>query len=566
MRLVTFILASLAFLPIACAWSNNECLAQLKAGEFGDVGLDSSGRRVHWENATAMPYVVCRDKCEDGRGQEPFNWSVFSKQFSSWLLPWLALISQLPFGAKYRLDNVIAMLLTIGSPVLAAYSLILTVLNGYHVARRFSGMTYPNTYYAVKILAGLQQSPLHLSEEDGLLASLIVLPQNEGWWPLMTKLIHYEHTWSIAAFASIAWVVVAYMLTVIDSFADVTEAINANGQAVGSLWLWLLPIVIGWLQISPKCDSDRLQAALTDANRNVSIATSDGGVVQARLPESRIGKRRAFMFLQRHELASPDEGCTSPIFNYARALPWARNVETLASAFHHASEHAEHKVPVNSDAEWKLENDGRVHSETRIGTRDQIMAYCAPSRPWTTRWPSSLIAVTLQWCTVGGAVMIVWYTPTTGLGCRSGAYLLYAINSTVIWAVMLMSSVLAHLASDENGRRPQGNTCHRENVAGFLSSCLRRIGKIMAALNSTWIIAVCIFQFSNVFDRCYCNSSVLGRGVKEAFNVMQLVHSDQTNLVHYWIGGVALALVSAFAFVGFVQIYIDPPMPSSTEH
>ncbi|KAF9019431.1 hypothetical protein BDZ89DRAFT_1164657 [Hymenopellis radicata] len=135
--------------------------------------------------------------------------------FSSWLLPWLALISQLPFGAKYRLDNVIAMLLTIGSPVLAAYSLILTVLNGYHVARRFSGMTYPNTYYAVKILAGLQQSPLHLSEEDGLLASLIVLPQNEGWWPLMTKLIHYEHTWSIAAFASIAWVVVAYMLTVL---------------------------------------------------------------------------------------------------------------------------------------------------------------------------------------------------------------------------------------------------------------------------------------------------------------------------------------------------------------
>ncbi len=82
----------------------------------------------------------------------------------------------------------------------------------------------------------------------------------------------------------------------------------------------------------------------------------------------------------------------------------------------------------------------------------------------------------------------------------------------------------------------------------------------MAALISVWIVVVCIFHFYNVFDRCYCNSSVLGHGVGKAFNTIQVVHSDRTNVMHAWICGVALALI------GFVQSYIDPPMPSATEH
>ena len=170
---------------------------------------------------------------------------------------------------------------------------------------------------------------------------------------------------------------------------------------------------------------------------------------------------------------------------------------------------------------------------------------------------------------------VMWYTPTTGmfsiisikalsshvllgLGCRSGAYLLYAINSTVIWAIMLTSSVLAHISTrslphDEKHAFTGG-------FSGYASAFLRRTGKVMAALNTAWIICSCVFQFSNVFDRCYCNSSVLGRGAKMAYNVMKLVDSDKSSIIHAWIGGVALALLSSFAFIGFVQIYLDPPL------
>lgn len=55
--------------------------------------------------AAGMSYTTCKEQC--GRGPESFAWGTFAQQFSAWLLPWLALVSQLPFGAasKHQLDN-----------------------------------------------------------------------------------------------------------------------------------------------------------------------------------------------------------------------------------------------------------------------------------------------------------------------------------------------------------------------------------------------------------------------------------------------------------------------------
>ncbi|KAG1751845.1 hypothetical protein EDB19DRAFT_1903798 [Suillus lakei] len=86
-------------------------------------------------DATSISYSVCTSRC--GTGQEPFQWSVFSQEFSAWLLPNLALISQLPFGAQYRIDNLMSAVLTIGSPALAGYSLFITLLNSRWINRRF---------------------------------------------------------------------------------------------------------------------------------------------------------------------------------------------------------------------------------------------------------------------------------------------------------------------------------------------------------------------------------------------------------------------------------------------
>jgi hypothetical protein len=46
---------------------------------------------------TNITYNQCVETCGGGAGE--FKWTMFSQGFSAWLLPWIALIFQLPFGA-----------------------------------------------------------------------------------------------------------------------------------------------------------------------------------------------------------------------------------------------------------------------------------------------------------------------------------------------------------------------------------------------------------------------------------------------------------------------------------
>ena len=104
---ISFVVLSLFFVSVASQANFTKCLETFKANGNATGGTDWSGRPVNdSKRAVALTYETCCSLC--GSGQEAFDWSVFSQQFSAWLLPWLALVSQLPFGAESRLDNLIS--------------------------------------------------------------------------------------------------------------------------------------------------------------------------------------------------------------------------------------------------------------------------------------------------------------------------------------------------------------------------------------------------------------------------------------------------------------------------
>jgi hypothetical protein len=369
-------------------------------------------------NATGMTYRACLKAC--GPQTEAPIWANISQQFSAWLLPSLALISQLPFGSKQKTSNLMSAVLTVGSPVLAGYSMILTVLNARWINHQFQEVSFPNAEHAVHILISLQQSPLRITHDDSLLSSLVVLPENDDWWSKTTDLLNYNNTWSIATAVPIAWVIVAYLLTVFSSLSDVSANINSNGQGTGSVWLWLIPIVIGWLQLSPKCDYERVKRAMKNASDLAFVATNDG-IAKA----SEISKvRRAISInITTEKPSSPDEDLTPPVYNYARGIPWSRSAEAVLNAFRMASDNAKEYRPVKMGSIW-------VHSAkkdsielcNRSGRPSEVDAYCKlledvePS-PWASEmffrmFLASLPPLALQWATTGAAVLVVWYTPT----------------------------------------------------------------------------------------------------------------------------------------------------------
>ncbi|KAF8996033.1 hypothetical protein BDQ17DRAFT_1250209 [Cyathus striatus] len=564
-----------AYIPlVACTVDFRACLSSLRNGTFGDIGLDSHGHNITYANATAISYKNCLAKC-GGAGQEPFAWSIFSPQFSAWLLPWLALVSQLPYGAHDKITNLESMVLTVGSPTLAAYSLSLTVLNGRWIARRFaaSSRRYSNVANIVRVLTALQQFPLKVANDPALLASLIVLPQNDQWWEEMTDpdWIESTHSWSISAATLIAWVVITYVFTLIDhasiSFVmDLVGSTNTLGQCVSSLWLWLLPIVIGWRHLS-KYDTKKLKRTIKSANEKVYVADEHGSdpIHAIRLGTS---ERAIELFSSVDDDVRNDEQCTSPVYNYARFLPWVQSVGLVYDAYRAAAKRAFDHETVDPSVEWK-DHKGSIHDGSRLGSRSHIVEYCRldanekPSGVWNEEavrriFIASLLALLVQWGTTGSAVVISYFTPTRGLSCRSGSYILYAILSTVVWMLLLVSSLLsfAHIQATKHGR----SNSFRATTMGTLSIILRRAGKVIASINAVWIVVSCLFHFTNFFNRCFCNSGVLGLG-NDGFAVIQATVEDIGWMKSAWIGGTVLAAGSVFTFIGFIQILSNPSLP-----
>jgi hypothetical protein len=129
--------------------------------------------------------------------------------------------------------------------------------------------------------------------------------------------------------------------------------------------------------------------------------------------------------------------------------------------------------------------------------------------------------------------------------------------------MLLTSSILTYYSTNTPTRTFQGDVIMtlQAQIARSLSIFLRRLGKVIAAFNAVWIVATGLVQFSSFYDRCYCNSSVMGLG-KRAYDVISLVPGDVGGIRAAWISGFVLAAGAAMAFVGFVTILLNPPLPS----
>ena len=179
-----------------------------------------------------------------------------------------------------------------------------------------------------------------------------MLPQNDEWWKELVLWLEYPHTWSISAATSITWVTFTYIFTIVHYLTQDAQSPNPNGDGVGSigpLWFWLLPIVVGWLQLSPKCDSFRLHQAVDRANSIAHVANSTSQPIKA---ENSFRKRAIDIAQSEPDKVRRDERSTPPIYNYARFLPWVQAVVVVSDAFGIISERDHHHDPVVPGTEW----------------------------------------------------------------------------------------------------------------------------------------------------------------------------------------------------------------------
>ena len=524
--------------------------------------------------------------------------------------------------------------MAIGSPALAGYSLAITRLNSRWLARQFSYLNFSNKEHIPSAVAALQHIPFNIDASGSLLPSLIVLPKNDQYWKILGEAAKRTRQWSIPVAMNIVWVLVAFFLTIVDSFVDFDHFITVPGDAgysIAAVWTYLLPLVLGWLHVGSQPEVNHLRDALNQAHWIAYMATNAEPVLVTQV--TRHTARAIGPSVEHIDHVNADEKKTTPIFNYSRMFIWSQHAEHILRLYEHAANKADRRITVQRGGEWRSNEDGTILAANRVGNEAEVVQYCmeedeTPFDPNSTppqfqpsfdpysafppspepsamafltagvcanagayvhrRQPSrsskfdeeaspaevregpekpifatevfhrvafaTFLALGLQWCTTGAAILIHLNTPPKGIGCRATTFTVYGATATAAFLLLLFSSILAHLARRQSVREKRSGF---KTFIGYTAMFTRWLGKFIAILNGFGILISCIMQFAGVYDNCFCSSTIFGG---DPNGVVWFVEEDirGSAVYKYWIGGIIMAFGASGLYT--FAIYVATPM------
>ncbi|KAI9865776.1 MAG: hypothetical protein M1824_000036 [Vezdaea acicularis] len=160
----------------------------------------------------------------------------------------------------------------------------------------------------------------------------------------------------------------------------------------------------------------------------------------------------------------------------------------------------------------------------------------APTEFWQI-----LLAFGIVGASTMGAVVISYNTPTVGLGCRSGGYMIFGILSGTAFIFELVGWTAT---------RP--NELHSSPRRRRAFYALRGFLVILEVSNTCWLTYVIIAQTFGIYNSCACKSSTwAGRGGYSDFSNTAVYREDYMISV-FWIAGTALGLVPLLAMLAVV--------------
>jgi len=169
---------------------------------------------------------------------------------------------------------------------------------------------------------------------------------------------------------------------------------------------------------------------------------------------------------------------------------------------------------------------------------------------------AAAFALVLQCGITAAATIIMVFTPTVGVGCRSLGYVLYGGIAILILFLTIVSTILARISET---RISPSTTWSIKGFTGLVAVTLRRFCLLLAFVNATGTIVLSCLHFSRTLDTCYCNSSVIGNG-SDSYIIISF-DGQAMRTYRIWATGLAAACIGIYmTFIWFVttlpkQIY-----------
>ncbi|KAF2760244.1 hypothetical protein EJ05DRAFT_276837 [Pseudovirgaria hyperparasitica] len=477
---------------------------------------------------------TCYQYCSRSQFPMVFDFLNFSSGVTNYLLPWLGLTAQLPYEAGDYFENIMSFCLSVGSPSLSTFSLMSTALSSHRTHKRFAITIDRSRSEASKeaakaardFLRNAQQSSLRINDMDFYTLIVKSDARFQNWWVTIRKRLHKtRRLYTLSLVAQSFFAVAAWVLTIAASYI---QSLGMHSQALllssGTLWVWLVPVVLGWVYVGTQSREGTIKEALQgqdDEKVAAALETRSGlcHEIEFHPPDSCFGS------------VIGDERVQGPAFNYARTFTHHRLVDIVATSL-----------------------EKRAAMPDVVFQRADLDAYIE----WADLWQDSswvahflfanAVALFLQWGVTGAATVISYLTEVRGLGCRSGSYLLYGILATSAHGLLLTSAFLSHWAMLIYQRKAENVHNYRRygthSVICVLAVLTRYLGRILAVLNALWIILSSIFELIGFYESCWCTGTVLGLG-KRAWVVL-FVSGDRMreDAAPSWAGGIAMSILA----------------------
>jgi hypothetical protein len=253
----------------------------------------------NFSQAVGITYLACKEFC--GTSYGTLDWVAFGTGITAWLFPWLALIAQLPFETRNAWGNIISFFICVGSPQLIAFSLAIHVLMSRRIHQCTNKLIHANQElpnhpcrdslistlsHACQFLVRSATSPIQFVSAIEF-RQLIVDPR--GWWEAVTKEMEKtEREWLVISLPlsridfrlmksrtlslrfQIIWVLAAQIISIALFFSSSSQQdLGTMGVTVNSLWIWMIPICLGWVWMGTQSTHNKLTDAIRGASTHL---------------------------------------------------------------------------------------------------------------------------------------------------------------------------------------------------------------------------------------------------------------------------------------------------------
>ncbi|OCK77644.1 hypothetical protein K432DRAFT_407131 [Lepidopterella palustris CBS 459.81] len=440
-------------------------------------GYNGTTKGIRPNFASQVTFKGCETLC--GAGIDWYQWTTASATITTWILPVVGMMLQAPFESNAFKRTLLATIRWVGSPMASlAYILWNIKVSGKCALMVDMAVRYEDQIPGEKsdfasirdsfyILMTMNQYTMNArasmrKESEGLLRIVLFSkdlrllgtdsPLNATREKLAQELRKGRKRGVVPVFISTMWFLFALAISIQSAFGYLGENTTAHDLALGFLLSWLPVLILGSIV-------DRNPVAADDMRRKLNELVD---LVRRSLQDDTIRQEFINSFKNQPEAERMKEW----VENVHRRCGFMTNFFVGFAGqgripWHYGAAH-----PILSDIEgcyiarrgrnW-LDNEEEARTNLVMGPVDEGGLLWFDLRElWQIL--SSVLIVTF---TIAGAFILSFFTPTVGLGCRSGGYLIF---TCLTFGLLVLELIVWWVSSPIRVEQPQWLVRRRTNL------------------------------------------------------------------------------------------------------